>query len=279
MKKTILFLIFLLLAIMANNLFAQGLTKKTLLSNEEFFEKADYILEGTVIPYDPIKGPDFYDALGNYDIEDLYTSYLIRVTYTYKVDSTFTIKRGDTINVIKKGGRIIKNADDPYNMEIINYFSQDRYESGVIQEPVWVGGEVIYFMKKNDLPLNPDSSKHNKYLKLTMLQDVKKGAIRIINHGFRITGLNDLSFGSRYELYKYMKQMDSTLNIPLKNVNKMREDLSYDKGAWEIYLKEQNIKIKETNNKEHIDSLNNFLERKAKQAKENSEKKKKDKEQ
>ena len=64
-----------------------------LFSNEEFFSKADYIIE---VRFTGIY-PTFYDVGGNYNPDEFYTSRFMIVTYVYKNSETMSISPGDTL--------------------------------------------------------------------------------------------------------------------------------------------------------------------------------------
>ena len=74
-----------------------------LLSNEEFFAKADYIIEAKSAGWEFLTS---YDAGGNYNPDEIYTSTFMIVTYVYKNDATMSISPGDTLHYFRKGGWI-----------------------------------------------------------------------------------------------------------------------------------------------------------------------------
>ena len=162
-------------------------------STEEYFAESEIIVE--------VKQPDnwvwllcSYDAVGNYNRDDIYTSSYHIVTRVYKNNSGISILPGDTINTIIKGGSIFKGATI-YEEEKIS--SRPRTD-----EPFRIAGyPSIYFMKKSDFPDNPDISKRNKYPKVTPLRiPIKRSGEAEDNGAPRLD--------NRYELYKYMEQFE-----------------------------------------------------------------------
>jgi hypothetical protein len=69
---------------------------RNLLSNEEFFEKAELVIKGRFL-----KTFDTYDAKGNRKYEDVYRLQTIVVQQVYKGDPNFA---NDTLYVIRQGG-------------------------------------------------------------------------------------------------------------------------------------------------------------------------------
>jgi hypothetical protein len=236
----------------ATNSFAQQGERVKLLSNEEFFSKSDYIIEAKSAGIKPTA----YDVGGNYNPDDFYTSAFMIVTYIYKNDNTMSLSPGDTINLTVKGGTILKPLkDNPLDMEKITSPLREDYDTGERGSVFMTDdSQSIFFMKKSDFPENPDTSKRNKHPKVSMLQDVKRASINIWG---KVTGLNDLHFENRYELYKYMEQFEG-VKVPLSDPRKMHWDLFGDDNTFNQYLKERNIKWR-PNDRQRIDSLKRFL--------------------
>jgi len=247
--------------------FNQPGEKIKLLSNEEFFSKADYIIE--VKP----AGWEFttmYDAGGNYNPDEIYTSTFMIVTRVYKNDEIMRISPGDTLNYIRKGGWIFKE-DPEWGTEQIWSRQPVDYDTGEI------GGagieDAILFIKKSNLLENPDTNKRGKYSKVSMLQDLKSATIKIGGEYYtgEISGLNDLQFNNRYELYKYMEQFEG-VTVPLSNPHHMRWYLGTG-DVFDQYLKERNVKWLDFNDPQVRDSLNRVLEMQVQKAREKREKK------
>ena len=251
--------------------YTHGGERIKLLSNEEFFSKSDYIIEAKISD----KGYIVYDAGGNYKEDELYTSLFLIVTYVYKNDETMSISPGDTLHYIRKGGAIDKPSEErPIFWEVIRTPPAIDYDTGERESAMAAGDyPTIYFMKKSDFPENPDTSKRSKHPKVSMLQDIKRAAIRIDG---TISGLNDLHFENRYELYKYMEQFEG-VTVPLSDPWKMHWDLFGLDGVFEQYLKERNVEWRDFYGPQYIDSVEYFMEMKAKKAAENTERKKKKK--
>ena len=193
--------------------------KVKLLSNEEFFSKSDYIFEVKFTKIDPLKYipgtkltefmyPITYDAGGNDNPDEIYTSGFAVVTRVYKNDETMSISPGDTISIISKGGRIFKPLEGSPTGEEgtwIKSLLPVNYDTGEVGH-VRIGGAVS-FMKKSDFPENPDISKRNKYPKISPVQDIRGASLEIEGDEYfsgKVSGLNGLHFDNRYELYKYM---------------------------------------------------------------------------
>ena len=216
--------------------------KIKLLSNEELFSKADYIIEVKSA------GREFithYDAGGNYNPDEIYTSIFIIVTHVYKNNETMRISPGDTLHYFRKGGWIFKE-DPGWGIEQIWAPQPVDYDTGEIGG-AGIGGSIL-FMKKSDLPENPDASKRSKHPKVSMLQDIKRATIKLDSEygGGEIYGLNGLHFANRYELYKYMEQFEG-VTVPLSDRQHMRWYLRGHDGLFDQYLKERNLKWPDTN--------------------------------
>ena len=79
----------------------------------------------------------------------------------------------------------------------------------------------ILFCLKSDFPKDPKSGENNDTILLKLLQNKEKASLKFGDHSWgpkssrwgKITGLNDLVFNNREELYEYMKQFKG-LDIP-----------------------------------------------------------------
>ena len=242
-------------------LFGPGGEKIKLLSNEEFFSKSDYIIEFKSAGVSPTFHYTTYDVGGKYNPNEFYTSGFVIVTRVYKNDEAMSISPGDTLNWISKGGQIVIPVEgDPLNPIVIDTPYPEDYETGERGRAGRIGNyTTIYFMKKSDLPENPDVSKRSKYPKVSMLQDIKRAAINLgskTSPGGPVSGLNDLHFDNRYELYKYMEQFEG-VKVPLSDMEQMQWDLRRDKDVFEQYLRERNINWQEHNERarQRVDSF------------------------
>ena len=222
--------------------FAPGGEKIKLFSNEEFFSKADYIIEADFAGMEYIS---YYDAGGNYNPDEFYTSTFLIVTRVYKNDETMPVSRRDTLHQISKGGAVIKpwsslqeKEQHPFEEgEQIRTPYPEDYDTG---ERGYAGGGIL-FMKKSDFPENPDISKRSKYPKVSMLQDIPRATIKIGAEFYagEIDGLNGLHFENRYELYKYMEQFEGVTVPQLSDPGLMHRYL--DDKTFDQYLKERNV--------------------------------------
>ena len=277
MRKTIL--IAITAVAMSLNLAAQVDDTGLGLTNEEFFNNSEFIVEGRFIEWSRVS----YDAKGLCNKEDIYTEIKFKVNYVYKSNGEL-IKQNDTIVIVFDRGVIQnkKTIKDQFGNEFLDGPNEIiKYPENLINRlQIDSDIDMILFLKTSDFPDNP--SKRYNYFRTKLLQDRKEarfGFGGILNsmifdkEGFtgkydlRIKGLDDLIFENRYELYKYMEQFEGVY-VPLSDPTKMRWDLSND-SVFNIYLKERNIEWRKLNSQERKDSLNNFLDMKYKKAKEN----------
>jgi len=246
-----------------------------LFSNEEFFSKADYIVE---VKSEGIHSPIYYDIGENYNPDELYTSLCLVVTYVYKNNSDISIFPGNILHYIRKGGMAVKPVEGmllgegeviqtPYPVDY------DTKERGYTMSDICP--TFILFMKKSDYPENPDKSVRKGHPKVSMMQDIKRACIKINDDVGSVWGLSDLHFDNRYELYKYMERFEG-VNVPLSDPEQMWWDLRYHKNVFDQYRKERNIdwKTPAERTQEDIDAFNRLMEMKVRIAKENREKKK-----
>ncbi|MDR2011357.1 MAG: hypothetical protein LBQ22_12835 [Bacteroidales bacterium] len=191
-----------------------------LLSNEEFFEKAELIIEGKYL--DRIGS---YDAVGNYDSNDIYTSHRILVQKVFKGDSKLI---NDTICLIKKGGAIYKKNESGIE-ETISSYSLDTPDP-LRDKGLYIDTQSlsILFFVKSDYPDNHDKTKICPYARFQLLQDKEKASIKFMDFNLwfkndsyfgKITGLNALIFNNREELYEYMVRFKG-ITIPESKAQK-----------------------------------------------------------
>jgi len=249
MKKT-LFLVLVVFSINLSNLTAQE-DESLDLTNEEFFEQADYIVKGKFI----LKWNDgkycgrAYDAKGHYNKEDIYSEYIFKVDYAYKAIDNL-IQLSDTIVIIADRGEIQK---------VVSTSGEWTFWEYVIKEPKGItinlncDDNFILFLNKTDLPVNPNDK--NNYFHCQFLRDREFARIKFEPRSDRSNGLNNLSFDNKYDLYKYMEQFEY-LTLPFSDPKQMQWELRYDIKSYNKYRKER-LGIKNT--KEYNDSLKNFI--------------------
>ena len=249
-----------------------------LLSNEEFFSKADFIIEGR-----GIAGHGFaYDVGGNYDPNDFHTSSLFRVSYVHKNTTGVSVSAGDTLRLIRKGGSMFRGTN-PWRGEWI-YSHGFRTSSGVFVEtgePRLSTSELgIYFFTKNVLPTDSVAQHHawrnidgfyqnviedsivknlNRFVKVNLLQNIEGAFIATSDWVGGATGLNGLDFDNMYELYKYMEQFEG-ITVPLYDAERMRRHLRYNEDVFNQYLKERNIEWIAPNDPRRIEEFNRRME-------------------
>ncbi|NLA23509.1 MAG: hypothetical protein GX879_00935, partial [Bacteroidales bacterium] len=143
--------------------------------------------------------------------------------------------------------------------EMICFPSQADYESGK-KNPLWISNETpsICFFTKHNLPENSVIRNEIRYLKVNLLQNIEEASLKIDYWRGRSTGLNNLSFNNRYQLYKYMMQFDGVKVPPFKS--------NLGQEGYKEYLKDNEIAV--PNHQKYIDSINRILEDSFKKAKE-----------
>ena len=80
------------------------------------------------------------------------------------------------------------------------------------------------------------------------------GSVYGIPKGYKIEGLNGLSFDNKYELFKYMKQFKD-VSVPLSDVKEMQRILFGNTEAYHKYMIETTGKTA----KEYSDSVREFM--------------------
>jgi hypothetical protein len=235
---------------------------KDLLSNEEFFNNSDYIVEGKLIK--KWNNDEWYvrsyDAKGLSNVEDLYSEYIFKVNFVYK-DVDKLIKINDTLIIVADYGCINKLIDENHWEYICKNVNELHSNGGIDLNQT---NDFILFLNKSGLPDNPN--KNNTYFRTEFLQNKKYARINMnkdhtVDQGtgkyitnYRIEGLDGLSFENRYELYKYMEHFEG-VNVPLSDTKIMQRDLFGYPDAWNLYL----IERKNTSAKEQNDSIKNYM--------------------
>lgn len=214
------------------------------LSNEEFFENADFIFEGILVKDESVS----YDAGGNLNRDDIYTSHVLKITEVYKGNSK--LKNG-TIELINKGGLLYVFNEEMGWEEMVQVTTpglniDNRYPA-------------IFFCVYSDYPENKEIRNLDNPIKLKFLCDMKYASLQIGSIGWdieykdHIMGLNFLDFNSREGLYEYMKQFKGLVIPEKKNVYGKEgcsiEKLNEQKLQLEIFMLKQNeiAKIAERN--------------------------------
>jgi hypothetical protein len=199
---------------------------KDILPNEEFFEKAELVIEGRIL-----KTFDSYDAKGNYNRNDIYTIQAILVQWVYKGDVKLT---NDTIYVVRHFGTILRNFT-PNDFEIITMPEIWEDDNGTADPGINLDRDYsnILFFVKSDFPENPEKSSYSNKPKYKFLQDKEKAVLRVRE---KIIGLNNLIFNNREELYQYMKQFKGYVipAIALKKPVREYNENVIDSAQYEI---------------------------------------------
>jgi hypothetical protein len=240
MKKINLIAIFLLLF---GNIFSQNvvievpnspLTQRLPLTNEQFFEQAEFIFEGRLIAH----SGKSYDVLGNLECcEGFYTSSIIEVKHVYKGGDK--IKQG-TLEIITKGGTIVAENEMGWKVPYECYNREEIVSSGT-------GNDAIFFCKTSEFPKNLEKRVFDNTISVSHFISKPNAVLTIgsISYGTkdwekRIRGLNNLNFANRAEFYEYLKQFKG-LNIPAVKDNLKDGGCSIDK------IEEQKELVKEMN--------------------------------
>jgi hypothetical protein len=174
---------------------------KGLLSNEEFFEKAELVVEvdgkslRTIGAYDAKKEKRNYSY--PHDVDSIYTILAINVKCVYKGDSTLANK---TILFVRKEGTLWIKAETNNSTELIDIIEFPPENDFLTIEDA---PSVLFFIS-SDYPENPSDLKYKDEKKYKLFSNTKNAAL--VCWPRRIEGLNNLHFNNRDELYDYMKQ-------------------------------------------------------------------------
>jgi len=214
MKKTILISLFLVLNLL---LFGQNTKKdkfddnrlyKGKLSNEDFFNKADYIFEGEYIKSEAY----FVD-----DSTKVYTQYLLRVNEVYK--GSKKLEKG-TVTLIKNSGFISKIYENE-NGEVV-IFNKDHNNDN----DFYVQEKQIFFCLESDLTQSLNSFEASNNIILKLFSNHRFASLiydddLLDEYNFLVSGLNSLYFKDKYEFYNYAKQFEG-VKIPKEKKKKIR---------------------------------------------------------
>jgi len=255
MKKNVLIAVIALLALSGVEANAQIQNRHPeddlyngLLTNEEYFENSDYILEVIQLHYDITI--DYYaskrgveankiDENGELktaiDEDEIYSAWMLKVLRVYKGEN---VQAGDTIIIFAKGGFLWINYMD-YSLhpegamafERIGKGSGYRGDSGISFSRYDVS---IIFGNNTEFPKSLDKPKNDHYLKIKIQNKYKA---RLFWEDGKYSGLNDLHFENRYELCKYMARFEG-INVNLNDQKQMLRYLTGDEEARNQYIKE-----------------------------------------
>ena len=229
-----------------------------LLNNEEFFEKAELIIEGKSL------GMGYsYDAVGNYNPDDIYSMQYIYVEKVYKGDQSLT---KDTICIMRKGGTIYKMTEYGTEKEINSYGNIAPSDADDLGLSIGRDFSSILFFVESNFPNDPDKSKNKDCRKFKLLQDKEKASLKFGDYSWgvknswrfgKITGLHDLVFNTREELYEYMRQFDE-ITIPKEKVDLLKTyKLKNENDSIEEMAKKRWGGIEKKKMKKNILSLSN----------------------
>jgi len=203
MKKAILLFITLLFSVAI--LYAQTIENNSNpynlpLSNEEFFEQAEIVVEGYFIKV--VAG---YNLKGTERYADGYRIMALKVQKVYKGEQ---YAAGDTLYVTFKGGRPgMKNIIGEDN----NYIPSVLSKNG-INWPPQLTSPLIFFLVSSDFP-DDENSEYFSYKKYKRFHNEY---MYIFEN--QIVGLNNLVFREREDFYNYIRQFRGfTAPDPLEN--------------------------------------------------------------
>jgi len=166
------------------------------LSNEEFFEQAELVVEGYFI--EVVAG---YNLKGTESYAEGYRIMALKVQKVYKGGQ---YAAGDTIYVTLKGGRPgMENNTNKSN----NHDNESTYIPPVLSKngitcPPNKYSPFIYFLVPSDFP----DDENSKYFSYRKYKSLHKQVMHIC--GNIIVGLNDLIFRQREDFYNYMRQFE-----------------------------------------------------------------------
>lgn len=230
---------------------------KGLLTNEEYFENSDYVLEVIKLSKDKL-GIDYYASKRGADVnvenedgelktaineDEIYSAPMVKVLRVYKGKN---VKEGDTIVAFAKGGYLLINFTT-YN------FIHKKYDilttiigngSGYPDDPgidISSWNPSIIFGNDAEFPKGLDKYENDHYLKIKIPNRTKAG---LFWKDGKFSGLNGLHFENRYALCKYMTQFEG-IDMQLSDYDKMRKYLLGDDDAHNQYIKEWNINLQE----------------------------------
>jgi len=195
MKKNLLLLLIALFCIVWAN--AQTV-ENTPLSNEEFFNQAELVIEGQFL-----RLQHTYNLKGTSNYEDGFEIRTVKVIRVYKGDQSLV---GDTLYIASQGGLV--GQEKSYDVGFT--YGGDRpsllIENG-ISGGINMFTPAIYFLVASDLPDDKNSkfASRNKYKYLKKYsEDMKYNKMFVL--GDKVLGLNNLVFHNRTDFYNYMKQ-------------------------------------------------------------------------
>jgi len=179
------------------------------LTNEEFFEKADFIFEGILIEGESVG----YDTGGKLNENDIYTSQTLQIIEVHKGNDK--LKKG-TIELIRPGGRLY-TVNEEMGWGEMHHFPN---RGGLYVDNKY---PAIFFCVYSDYPQNKETKNLDNTITLKLLCDREYASIQIGGRGWspqymhHIKGLNLLDFTSREELYDYMRKFKNIV-VPQKKM-------------------------------------------------------------
>lgn len=241
------------------------------LSNEDFFNKSELVVEGKFI-----KVVDTYDAVGNDYWDDFYTILSIKVQRVYKGDQSLT---GDTVYTVCKKSMLgmffcyypIKTEQNVW-VDVRHTIPSVLHQNGILGG-VSLDTPSVFFLVTSDLPdtKNPKSSSYKKYKFLHQSEESKLWILKNnISELTKILELNNLVFDNRNEFYDYMRQFEGytvpesvplpekkevTINIPELDTATKEYILKIQDSIWDEIYKD-NPPIKKNCSKGHKNNCN-----------------------
>jgi len=175
------------------------------LSNEDFFNKADYIFEAEYI-----EGKSYLVD----DSTKVYSNFILNITEIYKGSDKLKI---GTVNLIRTSGVFIIHSVNEHGEEGAYFLEHHRELDYNIPE------KCILFCDESDFTKNylPQEMKAtNNLITLKLLDNWEYAGLDYYedyeDYNFLIAGLNHLYFKDKKKFYKFAKQFEG-IKIPKKN--------------------------------------------------------------
>ncbi|HPX75786.1 MAG TPA: T9SS type A sorting domain-containing protein [Bacteroidales bacterium] len=229
MKKILFFIpLFLMFtSIFSQNVIIKDRNAKQILplTNEEFFEKADFIFEGILIEGESVG----YDTGGKLNENDIYTSQTLQIIEVHKGNDK--LKKG-TIELIRKGGRLYFLNEMGWKEMV--YTNMEGCLETDINYP------AIFFCVYSDYPQNKEPKNFDNNITLKFLCDRDYASLQIGSISWEpehhIKGLNYLNFETREAMYDYMRKFKNIVVPQKKNV---LEKINEQKLLFETFMQKQ----------------------------------------
>ncbi len=258
MKKIYLLSILMVLChtIFAQNVRTRDRSKQLTLTNEQMFERADFIFEGRLI----YKSWETYDTANNVlSGEGFFTSAAIEIKHVFKGGDK--IKNG-TIELIIKGGTIYQK-DEEGLPQMYRHFPPEFVN-------VATNRDAVFFCKVSTFPKSPYKREFDNEISVSHFLNEGTAVLQInyasnlTGYKHRVLGLNGLDFPDKKTFYEYLKQFKG-LNVPKieKKINQKpcpKEKIEEQKRLHKAFMEKQEklAKIGEANRQKQLKKKTNI---------------------